>query len=668
MRVLGINNQITFRRRPTKEEEPGLKETINKTYEALGTKERVVITHGSCFPALGRSSYIGSPYGSAAKEYTKFLMLYGFNGNQLGPGGELEIIKGEIQPSPYNSSAFAKNKLFIDLEELTKDKYGKILSQETFNNVTKLPEADDKNYDMTDFNEAFKTYNTALKESYNNFKAKVAKGQHEALTLNKEFEKFLDKHDDRLTEEGLFHVLSKKYGTDRFEEWPDEENKTFIAGVHNGDMDAIEKYYDMVDANENEINQYKFEQFIATKQIKENKDWRDKQGFKYINDLLVGCSKMDKWRYQDAFLKDWEMGAKESGGKSQRWFIPVVDPKKIFKKNSYQLDIGGEFLREKLDFALEFCENIRIDHVMGLIEPYLLSTSASEDEFVNGNDKNHDVEKYISELKDADGNEYDKAYPKLLTRLVLPALRRKGITPDKAVWEDICSYPDRFVQIYERELNLPKIQNIDWGRVQDKLNRDGRKDDWYLMGSHDNMPAMTYMQRIGDMKDGSKGEYTREHDAWNLDYLAGYLNMDDGRENIGQIRNELKELYKTNDRERIRAKFAELMTTPKFQISFADLLGITDVTYNIGGSKREENWKERISADYLDKYYKNLSSENPTALNIPELLKKALQAEIDMQVMESEDKDKTRAELNEKYKPLLDDLQKYADILKEPEE
>ena len=70
----------------------------------------------------------------------------------------------------------------------------------------------------------------------------------------------------------------------------------------------------------------------------------------------------------------------------------------------------------------------------------------------------------------------------------------------------------------------------------------------------------------------------------------------------------------------------------------------------------------------MDKYYKNLSSENPTALNIPELLKKALQAKIDMQVMESEDKDKTRAELNEKYKPLLDDLQKYADILKEPEE
>lgn len=668
MRVLGINNQITFKRRPTKEEEPGLKETINKTYEALGTKERVVITHGSCFPTLGRDSYIGSPYGNAAKEYTKFLMLYGFNGNQLGPGGELEVIEGKIQPSPYNSSAFAKNKLFIDLEELTTEKYGKILSEETYNNVTKLPDTTDKNYDMTDFNEAYKTYNTALKESYNNFKTKLANGQPEAIALNKEFNTFLNTHDERLTDEGIFHLLSNKYGTDRFEEWPDESDRNLITDVQNGNIDAIEKYYNIIDENENSINQYKFEQFIATKQIKENKEWRDKQGFQYINDLLVGCSKMDKWRYQDAFLKDWEMGARESNGKSQRWFIPVIDPKKIFKNDNYDLGIGGKFLKEKLNFALEFSENIRIDHAMGLIEPYLLSKSASEDEFVNGNQKDHNVEKYISELTDANGKEYDEKwyYPKLLEKLILPELNKKGITQNMPVWEDICSYPSRFVQIYEHKLHLPKIQNIDWNRAQNLLN-SGRTDDWYLMGSHDNMPAMTYPERIGTLKDGTQGKYTRETDAWNPAYLSGYLNMDDGRKNIGTIRNELKELYNTNDKELVRAKFAELMTTPKFQISFADLLGITDVTYNIGGSKREENWKERISSDYLDKYYKNLASEDPTALNVPELLKKALQAKIDMQVMNSTDKDKTRAELSEKFEPLLNDLQKYADILKEPE-
>ena len=97
MHVLGIDNRISFERRPRKDEEPGLKSTIAKTYEALGTKERVIITHGSCFPALNRSTYIGSPYGSAAKEYIKFLTLYGFTGNQLGPGGELEFKYGEIK-------------------------------------------------------------------------------------------------------------------------------------------------------------------------------------------------------------------------------------------------------------------------------------------------------------------------------------------------------------------------------------------------------------------------------------------------------------------------------------------------------------------------------------------------------------------------------------------
>ena len=669
MHVLGINNKISFERRPSKDEENGLKNTISNAYDALGTKERVVITHGSCFPDLNYSSYIGSPYGNAAKEYIKFLSLYGFNGNQLGPGGELEYKNGEILHSPYNSSAFAKNRLFIDLEELTKDKYGKILSKETFNKITIPIQNSDKNYEMTDFEQAVKIYDTALNEAYKNFKANLVKGQPQAIALNKEFKQFLQKNNERLEEEGIFKVLSKYYNTDDSDHWDNPLDSNLMVNFRNGMPDAVKRYRSIKKANQNSIEEYKFEQFIATKQIKENKQWRDNYGFKYYNDLLVGCSKMDRWRYKEAFLSDWEMGARESSGISQRWYIPVIDPKKIFKNDKYELNIGGKFLKEKIDFALEYCENIRIDHVMGLIEPYLMYKHAPDSAFVHGNSKNNDIEKYISELKDSRGEEYDKYwdYPKLLTKLIIPALKEHGISQDMPVWEDICSYPSRFIQIYENELHLPKIINLDWEKANDALQTD-RKGDWYLIGSHDNIPAMTYMQRIGDMKDGSKGEFTREKGQWSPEYLAVYLNKDDGRKNIGNIRKELENLYKTNDRARIRAKFSELMTTPKFQISFADLLGITDAVYNIGGSAREENWKERISADYLDKYYENLASENPTALNIPELLKNALQAKIDMQVVNSSDKDKTRAELYTKYQPLLDDLQKYADILKEPEE
>ena len=79
MRILGVNSVVNFQRRPTKKEEPDLKENINKAYEILGTQDRAVITHGSCFPSYTRDTFIGSPYGNAAKEYNKFLALYGFN-------------------------------------------------------------------------------------------------------------------------------------------------------------------------------------------------------------------------------------------------------------------------------------------------------------------------------------------------------------------------------------------------------------------------------------------------------------------------------------------------------------------------------------------------------------------------------------------------------------
>ena len=643
MRILGINNTINFTRRPTKDEEQDLKSAVNKAYDIMGTEERAVITHGSCFPALGRDTYIGSPYGKAAKEYIKFLTLYGFNGLQLGPGGELQ--KGNI--SPYNSSAFAKNRLFIDLEELTTDKYDHILSKETFNKVTRMP-VTGKDYDMTDFAEAEHTYNIALKESYRNFRKNLFNGKPEALALNKSYVDFKDKHDTRLNDEAVFKILSREYGTDDFSQWHNFLDENLISEYENGNPDAFERYKQLSIDNAFEIEQYKFEQFIATKQIKENKEWRDKLGFKYINDLLVGCSKMDEWRYQDAFLKDWEMGARENNSPSQRWHIPVIDPKKIILGN--ELNIGGKFLKEKIDFALEFSENIRVDHVMGLIEPYLMAKHADNSEFATAH-KNNDLEMYISQLKDQNGQEYDFYwdYPKLIEHIILPSFKEHGITKDLPMWEDICSYPDRFKMVYN-QLKLPRISFLDWEKAEDAVKNN--PNGWFIIGNHDTIPAMNYLQR----KDGNGQEYTKTQEAWNPLYLAGYLHQN---ENRADERNAYCEKIANDDRELVFAKFSELMTTPKFQISFDDLLGITDAIYNIPGSTREDNWKERIPADFLDRYYENLSSENPTALNIPELLKTALQAKMDM----SPDRD----ELYEKYQPVIDKLDHYANILKEPD-
>lgn len=641
MHILGINNTINFQRRPTRDEEQDLKSAVNNAYDIIGTEERAVITHGSCFPALGRDTYIGSPYGKSAREYVKFLNLYGFNGIQLGPSGELQ--KGNV--SPYNSSAFAKNRLFIDLEELTTDKYDHILSKETFNKVTRMPVLG-KDYDMTDFAEAEHTYNIALKESYGNFRKNLFNGKPEALALNKSYVDFKNKHGARLNDEAVFKLLSKEYGTDDFSKWNNPLDKNLIAEYKT--TEGFERYKQLSVDNALEIEQYKFEQFIATKQIKENKEWRDKLGFKYINDLLVGCSKMDEWRYQDAFMKDWEMGARENNSASQRWHIPAIDPKKIMIGE--ELNIGGKFLKEKIDFALEFSENIRVDHVMGLIEPYLMAKHAHDSEFGTAH-KNNDLEMYISQLKDENGQEYDFYwdYPKLIERIILPSFKEHGITKDLPMWEDICSYPDRFKMVYN-QLELPRISFLDWEKAEDAVKNN--PNGWFILGNHDTIPAMNYIQR----KDSIGNEYTKNLYAWNPLYLAGYLHQNEKR---AEERNAYCDKIANNDRELVFAKFSELMTTPKFQISFDDLLGITEEIYNIPGSTRDNNWKERIPADFLDRYYENLSSENPIALNIPELLKTALQAKMDM----STDRD----ELYEKYQPVIDRLEHFARILKEKE-
>lgn len=667
MRILGIENIISFQRRPKPEEEKGLRNAVNRAYDAMGTTDRIVITHGSCFPAMNKDTFVGSPYGKAAQEYTKFLMLYGFNGNQLGPGGELEIDENGVYPAPYSSSAFAKNRLFIDLEELTTQKYGRILSKKTYDEVTDLPLIDEENFDECDFNEAVNTYDRALAESYHNFNKNLRKGQPEAIKLNKEYEDFVSGNAKRLSDEGVFKVLSKYYGTDKFEDWHNPLDRDLIKAYENGDFEAKQRYNDILKYSGDEIEQYKFEQFIATKQIKDNKKWRDSVGFKYFGDLLVGCSQMDYWRCRDAFIDGYQLGAPQGNGNPQIWHLPVLNPRKLFTANG--LGAAGQFLKDKLDYALEFTENIRIDHAMGLIEPFVVENASlvldKHKNPINNPYENSINGRYISEMYSADGqklddyknfsceydhgNNYKSYHSNVMNKIVLPTLREHGIEPDEAVWEDVCSQPEAFRKVFYEDLNLPGISQTEWSKVQDNPKRN-----WFMLGSHDSIPAQKMVER----------EWTKSSDAWNPLYLAGYLNMDGSR---AEERDEFCNKIAENDRERVNAKFAELLTTPKFQISFADLFGITDTIYNEQGVRNDTNWKERISADFINKYYENLSSENPTALNIPEILKTALQAKIDMEIVGSDNPDFARLELNNEYKPLLDELQKYADILKEPE-
>ena len=136
-----------------------------------------------------------------------------------------------------------------------------------------------------------------------------------------------------------------------------------------------------------------------------------------------------------------------------------------------------------------------------------------------------------------------------------------------------------------------------------------------------------------------------------------------------------------NPLERVKAKFAELfVSSDRVQIPFTDFFGV-DARYNEKGEKLAGNWKLRLSKNYEDEYYKNLSSDNPTALNMPEILRMAVQARIDQQVVQfrrehatmndnSVDENKVaeyRFNLHKQLKPVLDKLAYYEQVLKEKE-
>src|SRR5574344_126431 len=635
MRVsdVGIKLNIPFQRKLKSEEKTDYKNNaITPALDYLGTKEVAIIMHGACFPSSDFDIGVGSPYGKSATEIIPLEKLHGFNSTQLGPVG---VIRDSAHISPYKSTVSTRNYLFLDLSELTKDKYANILSDKDINFISDKNYDTSKNYSYSDFPEAFANYDYCIKIANKNFKEKLSQGNENAILLNEEFNDFKKQKGKSIYQESLFNILSKIYSTPKFAQWS-EFDRNLISELNKNNPDAIMRYKKIVSRSQDDFDSYIFGQFLIEKQIKENTQIRKSLDFKYINDFLVGFSYSDEWAHQDLFLKGYRVGCPNGGSHGpQLWNIPVLNPDKLFNSDG-TLGDSGLYLKKKLDDALNNFDNIRIDHALGLIDPYIYNVDEK------GNvDWNNFYGNNISKMGDLDKN---GNYQKILEKIILPTLKDHGIDKSSPIWEDLCTDTDVFNRVYHGENNLPGITQLEWMQGEKFQNTQ----NWGLVGSHDSDPAVKMIKK----------DWVKNGDAWNIFYLAGLLNANPKRSNY---RDEFCKKIANDDMERVKAKFAELfLTCKKVQISFVDFFGI-DKTYNVGGSSNPDNWKLRLGKNYEDDYYKNLSSKNPTALNIPEILKIAVQAKADMNNVSGEDVK------NIQVPEILENLDKYEKILKEPE-
>lgn len=635
------SNRTTFLfgRKLRKDEEQDYRENaLQPAFDYLGTEEVAMIVHGTSYPEKAQDLGVGSPYGKAAAKFIPFEILHGFNSNQLGPIG---VIRDAQHISPYKSTVSTRNYLFTDLNDLTTDKYANVLSQSDIDSMIDYIDDNGKDYAYSDFPEAFSNYNYLMKIANKNFKQKLANNDPMAQKLNEEFVQFKKEKGVDIYQDALFDVLTNEYKTMDFNKWS-ELDKNLIQELKNQNPKAIDRYKKITTRSKDDFETYIFGQFILDKQIKENTKLRKDLNFKYISDLLVGFSKSDEWSHQDLFLKNWRMGCPNGGEYGpQLWNIPVLDPKKLFNDDG-SLGDAGLYMKKKLDASLDNFENVRIDHALGLIDPYIYDKNS-----VNGNDFSHFRANNISYMPDIDP---DGSYKKVLNKIILPTLAEHGIDKDYPVWEDLCTDTQTFNEIYHEKNHLPGITQLEYMRAENSQD-DG---DWGLVGSHDSDPATKMIKK----------DWVKDHDAWNIFYLAGFLNSNPKR---AKYRDSFCKQIAENDSDRIKAKFAELfLTCKKIQISFADFFGI-DKTYNEGGKENDTNWKLRLNKDYEDSYYKNLSSERPTALNMPEILKIAVQAKADMNALK--EAQRTGKEPQDNNSPevenILNNLDKYEKILKE---
>ena len=642
------NDNVNFGRKLKEEEKPEYSKAIHDALDYLGVKNLSMIVHGSSFPSDNRDTAIGSPYSKGADKFVDFIKMNGFNSVQLGPGGSI----GKKDNSPYISKVFAKNELFIDLEPLKTKKYANILSEKTYNSLTtKNKETKDKNYNYTDFNKAFNNYDVALKEAYGKFKTKVEAKDKDALKLNKEYQTFKEENKNWVENDGLFKVLKKMHNDKNFEVW-NAVDKNLPQGLKDGDKESQRRYKEIMAKHGEDIELNTFTQFLADKQLKDNTKHRKEIGFNYIGDLLVGFNESDVWANQNAFLSGWKLGCPFGGvdNSPQTWGIPVLDPKKLLNKDG-SLGESGKLLKEKIAYSLKNYDNVRIDHALGLVDPYIYKENTVHKSANGAVQRDRLWANNVSYMHDIDP---DGNFKQVLSKIVLPTFKEFGVDKNEAVWEDLGSTTPAFDWVYHNQENLPGITQTLWSRAENAP----RKENWSLVVSHDFEPASEMVQK----------DWVRNSDAWNVDYLSGYLNPDPA---TSQRRNDYKNEIINSKQSRVDSKFTELFRgTKNLQIMFSDFLGINK-TYNVGGQDNKDNWKLRVDNDFEDDYYRSLQDENSYALNMPEILAQAVRAKSGMEVAKiSGDAYKAnakRTELDNKLNPLLEKLDSFKDILKEKE-
>lgn len=595
----------------TKEE----KSTVRSALKALNKKNFVLIMHSGSFPAAPyENTGFGTINSSEGKEVIDYCSGL-FDAIQLGPAGKTK----SCDSSPYTGTIFSSNPLFIDLKQLTTPKWEKLLSVETYEQI--ISENPCKDINKTAYSYIYRQQNFALDEVWTNYKKK-----HSTL-MEQEFHKFKKENSDWLDNDALYEALTIENNCDYWPNWLNETDKNLLnpqsyeEKMNFGNrIEEIEKKYS------DEIDKYKFTQFICAKQNEETLSYAIKHDIKLIADRQVAFSDRDSWAYQSLFLKDWCLGCPPDyfSEEGQAWGFPVMDPEKLFKDDG-SLDEGGLLLKKL--YRKMFKENpggVRIDHLVGLIDPWVYKKGhkprVEEGAGRLYSSPNHpELCKYaIPSVKDLNldaspANEFRvksltkkqiELYGAIIEKIIIKAAEEEGLGKDSIICENLGTLTYPVLKVIEKYKlsGMAITQFTDPNNEKDPYRcHNMTPETWAMTGSHDNRPVKMWAD---DMINTHTG------------YLHAKHLVDDVYPEIKNVDDTIVKL--TTDAQFLSfTKLTELFVSEaeNIQIFFTDYFNVYDV-YNQPGTSGDKNWSLRLPDNY----------KTLTVINLPKILITAMQA------------------------------------------
>jgi len=573
------------------------KKTIREALKVLGKDNFVLIMHGGSFPSkIGEDTGFGSINSSAGKDiidYSEGL----FDALQLGPAGKTK----SSDSSPYTGTIFSGNPLFIDLKQLTTKEWNNILSEDTYNKI--VQNNPQQNKGKTAYSYIVNAQTEALKEAWNNFK--------NGKTCKKEFEKFKKENSFWLDNDALYEALSIENGNDYYPVWENELDKNLKNPKTEEEKAACEKRIaEISEKYADEIDFYKFCQFVLETQLSETKRYALKHHIKMIADRQVAFSDRDAWAYQSLFLDGWCLGCPPDyfSKDGQAWGFPVMDPEKMFNKDG-SLGEGGKLMKNL--YKKMFKDNpggVRIDHIVGLIDPWVYKKgckpmveqgagrlySSPEHPFLSkfaiaklsdlDEELEPDKEKRVKTLN----KEQIKKYGQLVEKIVIGAAKECGLDKNSIVCEDLGTLTNPVAAVM-KEYKLQGMRLTQFVKP-DKPEHPYRccnieENVWAMVGTHDNEPISMWAKSM-------------------VNTHEGYLHVKNLVEDLfPEVENKDDLIVRlTNDAEYLKkVKLSEIFASKakNIQIFFTDFFNVEDV-YNRPGTSGDENWSLRLPNNYKE--------------------------------------------------------------------